>query len=118
LLLYGYISHCYRIGMDIFTLADIAAEAQKQIQQELDYIEPVIAVRQHMRQSGIPADVLTIECNRAQRRLVVIVHDQQPDTVMHRSDCLKSDEDGDLEPLQKELIDTAFFVSWMRQELA
>ncbi len=63
-------------------LSDLASEAHARIQQAHEHINPVVEVRQGMRDSGIPADVMTIDCLRTRRRIVLILHDEYPGTLL------------------------------------
>jgi len=37
-----------------------------------------------MRESGIPADVVTIDCLRTNKQIIIVVHDAQPDTLNYQ----------------------------------
>ena len=69
---------------DIFALADLAAEAQAKIQQNYAHVNPVIHVRHGLRQSGFPADALTIDCLQTHKRILIILHDEQLDEVQYQ----------------------------------
>jgi hypothetical protein len=68
----------------IFALADIATEAHTRIQQDFADINPVVGVRRSMRENGIPADAMTIDCLTRHKRIILILHDNQPDTVHYQ----------------------------------
>lgn len=65
-------------------LSDIASEAHARIQQTYAEINPVISVRQGMRDAGIPADVMTIDCLMTNRRILIVLHDQKPGTLLYQ----------------------------------
>lgn len=66
------------------TLSDLVHDAHSQIQAAHQHINPVVEVRQSMRDAGIPADVLPLDCLRTQRRITLILHDQQPGVVLYQ----------------------------------
>lgn len=76
------------------SLSDMASEAHARIQAAHEHINPVVEVRQGMRNSGIPADVMTIDCLRTRRRITLILHDEQPGTLLYQFITIE-DEVGD-----------------------
>lgn len=66
------------------TLSDMASDAHAKIQAAHEHINPVVEVRRGMRDSGIPADVMTIDCLRTRRRITLILHDEQPGNVLYQ----------------------------------
>lgn len=66
------------------SLSDMASEAHARIQATHEHINPVVEVRQGMRNSGIPADVMTIDCLRTRRRITLILHDEQPGALLYQ----------------------------------
>lgn len=58
------------------TLSDLATEAHTRVQQNFSDINPVIGVRRNMRNNGIPADAMTIDCLRTDKRIILVLHDQ------------------------------------------
>ncbi|MDR9426283.1 MAG: hypothetical protein RI567_13505 [Marinobacter sp.] len=76
------------------SLSDMASEAHARIQAAHEHINPVVEVRQGMRHSGIPADVMTIDCLRTRRRITLILHDEQPGALLYQFITIE-DEVGD-----------------------
>lgn len=74
-------------------LCDLVTEAHTRIQQDFKHINPVVGVNQKMRDIGVPADAMTIDCLKSGKRIIVILHDQQPDTINYQF-CFK-DKDPD-----------------------
>ncbi|MFP3978721.1 MULTISPECIES: hypothetical protein [Marinobacter] len=66
------------------TLADMASEAHARIQSTHEHINPVVEVRRGMRDAGIPADAMTIDCLRTRRRITLILHDEQPGKLLYQ----------------------------------
>ncbi len=65
-------------------LSDMASDAHARIQAAHQHINPVVEVRRGMRDAGIPADVLTIDCLRTRRRITLILHDDQPGVLLYQ----------------------------------
>lgn len=66
------------------TLSDLASEAHARIQAAHQNINPVVEVRRGMRDAGIPADVMTLDCLRTRRRITLVLHDDQPGTLLYQ----------------------------------
>ncbi|WP_417566536.1 hypothetical protein [Marinobacter sp.] len=76
------------------TLSDLASDAHARIQATHEHINPVVEVRRGMRDAGIPADVMTIDCLRTRRRITLILHDEQPGNLLYQFVTIE-DEVGD-----------------------
>ncbi|WP_372982180.1 hypothetical protein [Marinobacter sediminum] len=75
-------------------LSDMASDAHARIQAAHEHINPVVEVRRGMRDAGIPADVMTIDCLRTRRRINLILHDEQPGVLLYQFVTIE-DEVGD-----------------------
>mgnify|MGYP000362432620 CR=1 FL=1 len=75
-------------------LSDMASDAHARIQAAHEHINPVVEVRRGMRDAGIPADVMTIDCLRTRRRINLILHDGQPGALLYQFVTIE-DEVGD-----------------------
>ena len=75
-------------------LSDMASDAHARIQAAHEHINPVVEVRRGMRDAGIPADVMTIDCLRTRRRINLILHDEQPGALLYQFVTIE-DEVGD-----------------------
>ncbi|BFM22472.1 hypothetical protein [Gilvimarinus japonicus] len=76
------------------TLSDQITEAHTKIQQAHQHINPVVEVRRGLRDTSIPADVMTVDCLRTRRRIMLILHDKEPGTLLYQSASL-DEEAGD-----------------------
>lgn len=76
------------------SLSDMVSDAHARIQAAHKHINPVVEVRQGMRDNGIPADVITLDCLRTRRRITLILHDEQPGLMLYQFVTLE-DEVGD-----------------------
>jgi len=53
--------------------------AHARIQKDFADINPVVAVNRKMRSAGIATDVMTIDCIRSGKRILLLFHDAYPD---------------------------------------
>lgn len=65
-------------------LSDLATDAHTRIQQDFAKIDPIVGVSQNMRNEGIPADLMTIDCLKTNKRIILVLHDQMPGLVMYQ----------------------------------
>ena len=65
-------------------LCDMATEAHSRFQQEIKTVNPVVGVSQSMRASGIPVDVMTIDCLKSDKRIILILNDEIPDSISYQ----------------------------------
>ncbi|ATX81908.1 hypothetical protein Ga0123462_1041 [Mariprofundus ferrinatatus] len=59
-------------------ICEAVEEAHAQIQADFDHINPVVGVINRMRNYGIPTDLMTIDCLKSGRRILIAVHDNKP----------------------------------------
>jgi len=95
-------------------LCDIATEAHTRIQQEFKEINPIVGVNQSMRKSGVPADVMTIECLRTDKRIVIVLHDQQQDIINYQFCFRNKDPEDKYEQIQFTELTTQKLFDWMK----
>ena len=56
-------------------ISSLLTSAHARIQQDFKDLNPVVGVRRSLRQSGFPADLITIDCLKSQKRLMLLLHD-------------------------------------------
>ncbi|MBL4609749.1 MAG: hypothetical protein JKY58_03650 [Pseudomonas sp.] len=95
------------------TLSDLVSDAHARIQAAHEHINPVVEVRQGMRNSGIPADVLTLDCLRTQRRITLILHDQQPGIVLYQFVTREEEVGGEFKQLPLADMGSDTLVEWI-----
>ena len=66
------------------TVCDIVTESHRRIQQDFKDINPIVGVIQHMRKSGVPADAMTIDCSKSDKRIILILHDHEPNIISYQ----------------------------------
>lgn len=96
-------------------LSDLASEAHARIQQTHEHINPVVEVRQGMRDSGIPADVMTIDCLRTRRRIVLILHDEDPGTLLFEFITLDEEAGGPFRRMALSEVGSETLFDWMQE---
>lgn len=101
-------------GTKLATLCDRASEAHTRIQQDFNNIDPVVGVSQNMRASGIPADVITIDCLRSGKRIILVLHDQQPDVISYQFSFKDKDPGDSFEEQAFDQLTASALYNWMR----
>lgn len=87
-------------GERLHTLCDIATEAHACIQRDFKEINPIVGVNQKMRENGVPADAMTIDCLRSGKRIILILHDHHPDIIRYQLSFKDKDPDNIYEHIQ------------------
>ena len=96
------------------TLSDLITEAHTRIQQAHADINPVVGVRRGMREKGIPADAMTIDCLRTGKRIVLILHDQQPGVLIYQFTLKDTDTDAPYQQVALNGLRVELLFDWMR----
>lgn len=95
-------------------LADMASNAHARIQATHQHINPVMEVRRGMRDAGIPADVMTIDCLRTRRRITLILHDEQPNLVLYQFVTIDDEVGNDFNQMPLSDVDSSLLFDWMQ----
>ena len=98
----------------LFALSDIATDAHVRIQKDFKEIDPVVGVNRSMRKSGIPADAMTIDCLKTGKRIILILHDQQPDIIRYQFAFKNKDPDDEFEEIPFNELTADKLYSWIR----
>lgn len=101
------------IGKPLSQLSDVAAEAHLRIQQDFQDINPVVGVSQHMRSNGIPADAMTIDCLKSGKRIILILHDDNPDIIRYQFSYREKDPESKFEVLTLNELTVQKLYQWM-----
>ena len=96
-------------------LSDMASDAHARIQISHEHINPVIEVRRSMRDAGIPADVMTIDCLRTRRRITLILHDQQPGVLLYQFITMAEEVGNDFQSMPLSELSTDKLFQWMEE---
>ena len=97
------------------TLSDMASDAHARIQGSHEHINPIIEVRRSMRDQGIPADVMTIDCLRTRRRITLILHDQQPGVLLYQFITIEEEVGSDFQSIDFSDMDTQKLFQWIEE---
>ena len=95
-------------------LSDIATEAHTRIQLDFEYINPVIGINQGMRSVGIPADVMTIDCLKTNKRIIIILHDEQPSSIQYQFSHKNEDPEDEFKSVDFEQVTSDKLYDWMK----
>ena len=95
------------------TLSDRATEAHTRIQQAFDHINPIVGVSRGMRKIGFPADTMTIDCLRTGRRIILILHDDNPQQIQYQFAYRDKDPAEAFETIQLDMLTTQVLFDWM-----
>ena len=96
-------------------LSDMVSDAHARIQASHEHINPVVEVRRGMRDAGIPADVMTIDCLRTRRRITLILHDEQPGVLLYQFIAIEDEVGSDFQSIALSEIDTQKLFQWMEE---
>ena len=96
------------------TLCDLATEAHTRIQQAFEDIDPVIGVSENMRTTGVPADVMTIDCLKSRKRILLILHDNQPGIINYQLGFIEKDPERKFEQIRSDELTAGTLFSWIR----
>ena len=95
-------------------LSDMITEAHTRIQQTYEHINPVVGVRRGMRDVGIPADAMTIDCLQTRGRIVLILHDEQPGVLLYQFGTIDEDAGEDFQRMDLAEVNAETLFTWMQ----
>ncbi len=96
-------------------LSDFASEAHTRIQQAYETLNPVIGVRRGMRDIGIPADAMTIDCLQTRRRILLILHDHTPNVLLYQFLMIDEDMPVEFKRISLSEVGAATLFDWMSE---
>ena len=97
----------------ISNIYELVAEAHANIQRDFSYIDPVVGIITKMRTVGIQADAMTIDCLKTGKRILLVCHDEQPETVNYQF-CLRDEDPADeFECIPLKSVTTKQLYEWM-----
>ena len=99
-------------------ISDLVTEAHTNIQKDFLNINPVVGVNRGMRAVGIPADAMTIDCLKTGKRIIVVLHDDNPEIVQYQF-SFKADDPGEsFESLKVSELTSNIMYGWMKEYFA
>jgi hypothetical protein len=96
------------------SLSDMASDAHARIQATHEHINPVVEVRRGMRDAGIPADVMTLDCLRTRRRITLILHDEQPGVLLYQFVTIEDEVGDNFQSMALADISSGTLFDWMQ----
>nr|WP_210330731.1 hypothetical protein [Aliikangiella sp. G2MR2-5] len=94
-------------------MSDRATEAHGRIQSDFKDINPIVGLSRGMRDIGFPADTMTIDCLRTQRRIILILHDEQPGIVSYQFAFRDRDPADNFDAIDFEELTTQKIYDWI-----
>jgi len=74
----------------------------------------VVEVRRSMRNAGIPADVMTIDCLRTRRRITLVLHDDQPGMLLYQFITIEDEVGNEFQRQALAEVSTETLFDWMQ----
>lgn len=96
------------------TLCALASESHARIQKDFADINPMVGINQHMRNMGVPADVVTIDHSKSNRRIILILHDHYPEVVNYQFSFKGNDPDGAFEQARFNELTVDTLYDWIK----
>ncbi len=101
----------------VYTLSDIATAAQAKVQAAFPDIDPIIGISHNLRESGFAADTMTIQNHKTDKRILLVLHDEAPDTVDVEFGKISKDPTFQFETYNLQDMTEELFVDWMSESL-
>jgi hypothetical protein len=101
----------------VYKVGDVAAEAQKKIQDSFSDNNPVISISHDLRKNGFAADTMTVQNLKSNKRVLLVFHDSQPKSVDYEFGLISEDPKMDFKQLTLKELDKDQFVNWMMKDL-
>ena len=101
--------------MPIKHVCDAIEVAHAKIQKDFDHINPVVGVINRMRNVGIPTDLITIDCLKSGKRILLAFHDDQPEIANYQFCLRDEDPSDDFENIAVESLTAQKLYDWMKE---
>lgn len=96
-------------------LCDMTTAAHTRIQKDFKTLNPVVGLSQKMRAINIPADVMTIDCLVSGKRIIIALHDQQPEILRYQFSFKDKDPSDEFEEMAFTNVKEDTLYSWMKE---
>jgi hypothetical protein len=97
----------------IVGIYELITQAHANIQKNYSDIDPVVSVNTQMRKKGVPADVMTIDCLKTGKRILLIFHDEQADVVSYQFCFKDKDPHDEFESIDLKQVTSQQLYDWM-----
>jgi hypothetical protein len=95
-------------------LCELTTGSHTRIQQDFKTINPVVGVSQKMRNSDIPLDAMTIDCLKSGKRIIIILHDQEPEVLRYQFTFIDKDPAEEFEQMSFSELSEEKLYNWMK----
>ncbi|MFT7108851.1 MAG: hypothetical protein ACI843_000504 [Psychrobacter glaciei] len=95
-------------------LSEIATQAHTRIQQDFAQIDPIVGVSRSMRKNGVPADAMTIDCLKSKKRIIIILHDLEPDILHYQLSFIDKDPAEEFASLAFKDLTSELLYDWIK----
>ena len=95
------------------TLCDMATEAHERVQLNHAAIDPIVGVHHRMRDAGFAADVMTIDCLKTGKRIIIILNDDALDVVSYQFSFKDKDPAAHFEAIAFSDLSSSILYDWM-----
>ena len=96
-------------------ICDAVETAHAKIQEDFEHINPVIGVNSQMRTVGIPTDLMTIDCLKSGKRILIVLHDTKPDIADYQFCLIKEDPADEFQSIAIENLTVQQLYNWMKE---
>lgn len=96
-------------------LCDMATEAHERVQAQHQDIDPIIGVNQKLRDAGFGVDVMTMDCLKNGKRIIVLLDDAQADLLQYQFLYRDTDPDHHFESIPFQSVTATTLYQWMSQ---
>lgn len=102
-------------NIPLVALSEFATEAHTRIQQDFAEIDPIVGVSHNMRNEGIPADLMTIDCLKTNKRIIIVLHDQMPGLLSYQFSYRNQDPGQEFQQMLLTEMSADMLYGWIQQ---
>lgn len=96
-------------------VCDIITESHTRIQKDFERINPLVGVNQKMREMDVPVDVVTIDCLKSSKRIILILHDLYPELVRYQLTFKEKEPGEDFEQINYDDLSADHVYNWIAE---
>lgn len=94
-------------------LCDLATEAHEKVQAKHRDIDPIIGVNQKLRDAGFAVDVMTMDCLKNNKRIIMILDDAKSDHLQYQFNYRDTDPEEQFDTILFQEITATTLYDWM-----
>lgn len=99
-------------------ISDRITAAHATVQATYQQINPVVGVNRQMRKAGVPADSITIDCLRTDKRILLVLHDENPDQIYYQFGIRTEDPGKEFQMIPSAELTEQQLVDWIVEEFS